>query len=527
MQRRHIVFIAGILAVLSTILPLGTAIIYAGHRAMEDERAHLGEYSDWTLMRAERNFDRISDVFRELQNTRWDPCSDAHIARMRKLAVDNLAVEEVGYFIDGKLACTSWGKVSLLVARGTPDARLAGGFGLYLNVMPQVSAGRPVIVVDRGDYNTLVSHQRFVDVLTDTPMTIGIATLDGRLIAVNGKAPDEVLRRAASADGTVHLGAHVYRSVHDGHFRAFAITDHAYVQSRMDRELWALIPLALLVSAALVGLIVWLTRRLLTPRRALAAAIRRREFHVLYQPIMEIATGLCVGAEALLRWRRDDGTDVPPDVFIPLAEEYHLIEPLTDMMIGCVVADLADMLRRDHDVHVAINISAADMQSGRFLPVLTEALAAAGVAPRQVWLEATERGFIDAALARQTLERARAQGHLVAIDDFGTGYSSLSQLATLPLDGLKIDKSFVDAIGRDAATSVVVPHVIEIGHGLNLLIIAEGVETLAQEAYLRAAGVGFAQGWLYAKALTASEFLAFQETTNGQRVSPFLASLAG
>ncbi|WP_459665884.1 EAL domain-containing protein, partial [Novosphingobium sp. 11B] len=237
--------------------------------------------------------------------------------------------------------------------------------------------------------------------------------------------------------------------------------------------------------------------------------------------------GLCVGAEALLRWQRSDGTSVSPEVFIPLAEKHRLIEPLTDMMIGCVVADLADMLRRERSVHVAINISAIDMQSGRFLPVLTHALAEAGVAPRQVWLEATERGFMDAAAARETLEKARAQGHMVAIDDFGTGYSSLAQLAALPLDALKIDKSFVDAIGREAATSVVVPHVIEIAHGLNLLIVAEGVETPEQEAYLRAAGVGFAQGWLYAKALPAGEFLAFQEATNGRRVSPFLTSLAG
>ncbi|MFT4055505.1 MAG: EAL domain-containing protein [Novosphingobium sp.] len=531
MQRHRIVFIAGILAVLATILPLGAAFIYARHRAIEAERAHLVEYSDWTLRRAERNFDRIRDVFRELQATRWQPCNEAHIARMRQLAVDNQSIEEVGYFADGKLACTSWGVVRQNVGRGTPDTwiegGIEGGYGLYLNVRPKVSGGGVVIAVDHGDYNTLVNHERFVDVLTDTPMTIGIATLDGRVVAVNGDAPSAAVAKAASADGFARIGPRVFASVHDGHFRAFAITDRAYIQRRMERELWALIPLGLLTSALLVALIVWMSRRRLTPERELEVAIRRRELHVLYQPIMEIATGLCVGAEALLRWQRADGTSVSPEVFIPLAEQHRLIEPLTDMMIGCVVADLADMLRRERSVHVAINISATDMQSGRFLPVLTNALAEAGVAPRQVWLEATERGFMDAAAARETLETARAQGHMVAIDDFGTGYSSLAQLAALPLDGLKIDKSFVDAIGRDAATSVVVPHVIEIAHGLNLLIVAEGVETREQEAYLRAAGVQFAQGWLYAKALPASEFLAFQEAANGQRVSPFLTSLAG
>jgi sensor c-di-GMP phosphodiesterase-like protein len=527
MQRHRIVLIAGILAVFATILPLAAAVIYARHRAVEAERAHLVEYSDWTLRRAERNFDRIRDVFRELQTTRWQPCNEAHIARMRQLAVDNQSIEEVGYFAGGKLACTSWGVVRQNVGRGTPDTWVEGGYGLYLNVRPKVSRGGVVIAVDHGDYNTLVNHERFVDVLTDTPMTIGIATLDGRVVAFNGDAPSDAVAKAAAGDGFARIGTRVFASVHDGHFRAFAITDRAYIQQRMERELWALVPLALLTSALLVALIVWTSRRRLTPERELEAAIRRRELHVLYQPIMEITTGLCVGAEALLRWQRGDGTSVSPEVFIPLAEQHRLIEPLTDMMIGCVIADLADMLRRERSVHVAINISAADMQSGRFLPILTSALAEAGVAPRQIWLEATERGFMDAAAARETLEKARAQGHLVAIDDFGTGYSSLAQLAALPLDALKIDKSFVDAIGREAATSVVVPHVIEIAHGLNLLIVAEGVETREQEAYLRAAGVGFAQGWLYAKALPASEFLAFRAAANGQRVSPFLTSLAG
>lgn len=527
MQQRRIVFIAGILAVLATILPLAAAAIYARHRAVEAERAHLVEYSSWTLQRAERNFERVRDVFRELQATHWEPCGEAQIARMRQLAVDNQSIEEVGYFIDGKLACTSWGIVRQNVGRGTPDTRIAGGYGLYLDVRPKVSGGHRVIAVDHGDYNTLVNHERFVDVLTDTPMTIGIATRDGRVIAVNGAAPADTVQKAAAGDGFARIGAHIFASVHDGHFRAFAITDRAFVQRRLQHELWSLLPLGLLTSTLLVGLIVWMSRRRLTPERELEDAIRRREFHVLYQPIMEIATGVCVGAEALLRWQRSDGTGVSPEVFVPLAEKHRLIEPLTDMMIGCVVADLADMLRRERSVHVAINISAADMQSGRFLPILTQALADARVAPQQVWLEATERGFIDAAAARETLEKARAGGHMVAIDDFGTGYSSLAQLASLPLDALKIDKSFVDAIGRDAATSVVVPHVIEIAHGLNLLIVAEGVETREQEAYLRAAGVGFAQGWLYAKALPASEFLAFQEAANGQRVSPFLTSLAG
>ena len=154
------------------------------------------------------------------------------------------------------------------------------------------------------------------------------------------------------------------------------------------------------------------------------------------------------------------------------------------------------------------------LQSGRFLAVLAKTLADANVASEQIWLEATERGFMNAAAARATIERARAAGHVIAIDDFGTGYSSLSLLETLPLDTLKIDKSFIRAIGKQAATSLVIPHIIEMGHSLNFKIVAEGVETEAQQVYLRDAGVEFAQGWLYSKALPADDFLAFHNLTN-------------
>jgi len=526
MQRRRIVLIAGFLAVLAAVLPLAGIATYARYRATQAERTHLTEYADWTLRRAERNFDRAKEVFAQVEGDGWKTCSEAHIARMRQLALDSAAVEEVGYFIGGKLACTSWGVVRQDIGHGTPDAQVPGGYGFFMNVRPKVSGGNIVIAITHGDYNVLVNRERFVDVMTDTPMTLALATRDGKLIAVNGDAGEAIAREAIGEGGFGHLGAHVYTSVRSPNFEAVAITDRALIQSRIDRELWVLVPLGLAISAFLVGLIVWLSRQRMSLEHELELAIRNREFRVLYQPIMELATGLCVGAEALLRWEQPDGTAVSPEVFIPLAEQNGLIAPLTDFVIEQVVADLADMLRRERSVHVAVNISAADIQSGRFLPVLAQALAASGVAPRQIWLEATERGFMDAAQARGTLEQARAAGHLVAIDDFGTGYSSLALLEALPLDALKIDKSFVDAIGQGAATSVVVPHIIEIAHGLTLKIVAEGVETPEQEAYLRAAGVGFAQGWLYAKALDAKAFLAFQQTTNGKRVSPFLTAIA-
>lgn len=524
MQRLRIVIIAGLLAILAALIPLVAIAGYARVRAQNAELAHLLEYSDWTLRRADHSFGKARRLLGILQREDWRACSPEHIARMRLLTIESGAVDEIGYFVDGRLACTGWGLVPAYVEirKLAPEIALPDGFGLRLNVQPTVTGATHMLEISRGNYNALISPDRLVDVLTDTDMTLGLATLDGRLIAMNGRADPVVIHRIAAGEELGRSDPHVSSSRRNGLLVAFAVTDRSVMEDRVDREVWVLIPVGLLASALLLGLIFWISQQRLSLERELAISIRKREFRVFYQPIIELSSGLCVGAEALLRWQRPDGSSVHPDFFIPFAEYHGVMGKLTDLMIECVMADLAPMLRRERGVHIAINISSGDMQSGRFLPVLDRAMAASGVAPRQIWLEATERGFMNASAARRTVDKARARGHLVAIDDFGIGYSSLSMLERLPLDTLKIDKSFVEAIGKGAATSVVVPHVIEMAHGLDLHIVAEGVETPEQEAYLREAGVEFVQGWLYAKALSPAEFIAFFEKKNAGREPSFL-----
>lgn len=516
MSRRTIIAIASILAVLAAVLPLAGIAVYARHSASEYEKRHLEEYAGWTLKRTERSLNFARGAIRQLEREGLSGCSPAQIARMRQLTLETRSVEEIGYFIDGRLACTGWGKVRQPVAAGTPDLRFEDGYGLHLRMRTKLSGGLTMNALSHGSYNALMHPDSMIDVLTDTAMTLGIASLDGRVIAVSGPVAPGLLKRVASANAAAsgREGRLMYASVANDHLRAFAISDYSLAEKRADGALWYLVPLGLATSALLVGLVLLASRQRLSPQNELAIAVRKREFVTRYQPIIELATGLCVGAEALIRWERPDGASISPEMFIPLAEDTGLIEPLTDIVIERVVADLAQWLGENAGIHIAINISSADMQSGRFLAVLAKALAEAGVSPAQIWLEATERGFMNAVAARATIERARQAGHIVAIDDFGTGYSSLSLLETLPLDTLKIDKSFVDAIGTQAATSVVIPHIIEMGHGLNFKIVAEGVETEAQETYLREAGVEFVQGWRYSKALTAQEFRVFHERTN-------------
>ncbi|MGF7146607.1 sensor c-di-GMP phosphodiesterase-like protein [Sphingomonas zeicaulis] len=526
MRRKKILFVATVLAIGAGIAPLVVAGHMSEKRALQAEQDYLAANARWTMRRANLNLTQAEQGLRAIEQERWQDCSPAHIARMRQLAVDNPAIDEIGYYQHGRLVCTSWGTVDKLVLYGTPDQIRPGGFALFASVKPQVSGAGAMVVLSHRSHNALVARERLVDVLTNRPMTLGIATEDGRPIAAAGAVDAHTFNQIVTGVAEGADDDHLFATTHGNQLIAFAIADRASLQRRIDGERWALLPIGLLVSVVLIGLIAWVSRLRLSPYHALAIAIRKREFVANYQPIMDLSSGQCVGAEALIRWRLPDGAHVMPDVFIPLAEETGLISKLTDLMIERVVEDLSRMLNEERSVHVAINIAAEDFDSGRFLPVLAHALERSGIQPGQIWIEAVERGFINTPAARRTIEAARAAGHLVAIDDFGTGYSNLSLLEALPLDALKIDKAFIDAIGRNAATSVVTPHIIEMAHGLGITIVAEGVETPAQEAYLRAAGVQLAQGWLYSPALPADAFVSFYRQRNGGVEPAFLRSVA-
>ena len=240
-------------------------------------------------------------------------------------------------------------------------------------------------------------------------------------------------------------------------------------------------------------------------------ALSREQFHLVYQPQVSYREQRVVGVEALLRWQHPEHGLVPPDLFIPLAEQNGTIIPIGEWVLD----HACRQLREWHDqgftqLRMAVNLSTVQLHHAELPRVVNNLMQIYRLPPRSLELEVTETGLMeDISTAAQHLLSLRRSGALIAIDDFGTGYSSLSYLKSLPLDKIKIDKSFVPDLLDDDDDATIVRAIIQLGKSLGMQVIAEGVETAEQEAYIIAEGCHEGQGYYYSKPLPARELAVF------------------
>jgi diguanylate cyclase (GGDEF)-like protein/PAS domain S-box-containing protein len=233
----------------------------------------------------------------------------------------------------------------------------------------------------------------------------------------------------------------------------------------------------------------------------LRTAIENDELRLHYQPAIELDSGRVVGVEALLRWEHPELGLLQPDRFIPLAEQTGLIVPIGEWVLEEACRQLMEW--GDHDITMAVNVSPRQLASESLVDAVTHALRTADLRPSRLWLEITESAVIgdpEAAVAK--LHQLKDLGVRLAVDDFGVGYSSLANLRELlPVDALKIDRSFVNGLDLNADDRAIVESVIRLAHSLSLNAVAEGVETANQAALLTALDCTHAQGFHYAKPL--------------------------
>ena len=236
----------------------------------------------------------------------------------------------------------------------------------------------------------------------------------------------------------------------------------------------------------------------------LRRALERREFVVHYQPLVESATRHPIGVEALVRWARPGDAMVPPGQFIPLAEETGLIVPLGAWVLDAACRQFTDWLNAGLNLKLlAVNLSPVQFRHPDMVEMVADTLRETGMPPERLELEITEGALMDIVETEAKLKALKDLGVRLSIDDFGTGFSSMAYLKRFPIDKLKVDQSFVRDISDQRADMEIVSAIISLAKGLNLDILAEGVETHAQLEALKTLDCTYAQGYLFSRPVAA------------------------
>lgn len=245
----------------------------------------------------------------------------------------------------------------------------------------------------------------------------------------------------------------------------------------------------------------------------LKKAIVNKELEVFYQPQIDTLSGKVCGAEALIRWRHPEKGLVPPNEFLPAAEEYNLIEEIDMFGLLQAVSDIKAYSASNIPMSISVNFSAQTICSAKTVPVIKRYLEQSGIDPSLLVIEITETSLMeDLTRSKDIIQQISMLGVHIALDDFGTGYSSMGYLMRYPTNYLKIDKEFITDINSDEALKIVTGNLIKLGHSLSMTIVAEGVETQAELAVLQDFGCDVIQGFYYSKPLPRKDFGSFVNT---------------
>ncbi|GFM54573.1 cyclic diguanylate phosphodiesterase [Pseudomonas cichorii] len=516
----HPWLLALLAALLSAAVFLFGSFGLAMHQARQNESLQMNAQGERFLVRLEQLFGQLRAGLDQLEQQPLRRCSPEMVGRLREVISSNRFIYEAAYVGDAR-TCSSWPRPRVLRELREPDIR-GPTYDYWLNTSTQPDDNLAALVMGRGDFRVSTSRGHLTDVVDLPSGGSLLVVLDNgtRAIPVLGPAqawppvenwsPDNATTLITTANQLIYR-----MPTQSPEYQLVLITPRTDLQVKITGAWWLLVPASLLMSLCIAALVLQLMQQRKSLGAELSGALRRGELKVLYQPIFNLESGLCAGAEALVRWRRPDGTLTSPDLFIPLAENTGQIRQITDFVLQQSLEKLGPLLRANPHLYVSVNLAACDVIAPRIGRVTARLLALHKVAARQIAFEVTERGLIDVVVARNHLQMLRDRGHQILIDDFGTGYCSLAYLQTLPVDCLKIDKAFIDALGHDAASSGVAPHIIRMAHALQLRVIAEGIEFESQAHLLKSEGVVYGQGWLFARPLTATRFCEL--VTGGRR----------
>ncbi|MGE5147166.1 MAG: EAL domain-containing protein [Candidatus Eiseniibacteriota bacterium] len=511
-QVRRTLLILGLIVV--GLAPLASALLLAYVFALDEVRGELNRAAGAVFTAADGLLEKSLTELTQVQDLAGARCDDATVRRLRDGVYRSTSVREIDLF-DASLQpyCSNFGPVAF--DYGAAVTHKVPASGVFLRVMTTTALHEQSVVMfyrtpgGRG-LSAVIHPDQFLERLdvaaSSKGMYLSLALADGTPIA--SRLPEDA--------SPITLRTYAGRSGARFSLVASAAADRRLVWARLERVLPGFAGVGLLMSALLLWLLVRIVRRRSSLEAALQIAIKRDELEIHYLPTIDIATNRCVGGEALVRWRHPERGLLPPAVFIGLAEETGLIVQMTRWLLRRVAEEIASRFSGRAGMHFGVNLAARHFHDDAIVREVREALDAVRLPATTLVLEATERQMVDdgEGEAAIVMARLRALGCAIAVDDFGTGHNGLAFLQKFDLDYVKIDKLFVETIGTDAVSRPVLDAIIDLGQRLGVTLIAEGVETPEQLAYLRQRGVRYAQGFLFARPMPFQAFAGFVERYN-------------
>jgi sensor c-di-GMP phosphodiesterase-like protein len=491
-------------------LPIAASLNLARREALEREQDYIVAQARNALARSDMTADQLIAGTQAIAG--FDDrtiCSDAGIDRMRQIDLGSTLLQAVGHVEGTRMTCSSFaGRQAFDIGR--PDFISRKGTSIRTDVR-LIDPHRSYLVVGYRSFVGIVHKDLVLSFVDPAPdLAVGIFTASKRrLLATRGDVAPSWLGTGPTGDMVFQSGDRIVAIVHSRRYDLGAVASLpvAHAAGFVRQAALILVPLGIAVGLLLSAVLIYVIHNRASLPGLLRQAIKAREFHLVYQPVVDLPAGRIIGVEALIRWRRSRGDAMPPDRFIAIAEKAGLMRQLTAHVLDLLAADARAILPTAPRLHFAVNFAADDMHRDDIVDQVRHFLDRSGIEPRQLIVEATERSLLDVDLARSTMRQLRAIGVRIAIDDFGTGYSSLGHLAQLEIDFIKIDRIFVQSLGTESASSQVAGRIIDMARDLDLCLIAEGVETAEQERLLGAMAVGLAQGYRYSRPLALEDLL--------------------
>lgn len=500
---------------LASLVPMAVLLVGSYYRAIRRSQTWLEAEIDRSIRRTNSLLETADTLLSRIAADTDGGSNPETFKFIRRYVYDDPRFREVG-IIDqrGFLVLSSLGPVNPPIEipakyRADPkqtSMQILGPFKTAL--MKEKSLILSLPTQGQGEVNLLVDPAVLTYFLDDIELGpkgfIAFVKPDGRLIGGAGSLPIEApTLKPIRAASTLRVG----RSTRHPDVKIVGEIPLAWVLRYWQRDLIMGVPFALLCGGVLISLFIWSARRIYGIENDIRVGLKNHEFVVYYQPIIDLHTQQCIGSEALVRWQHPNLGFIPPDSFIPIAEQTGLIRELSEWVIQQVIQDQAD-LQGESCQYVSINLSPTLLDSQDLLDHVTRILAKTAFPAQRILFEVTETKLVEAAHSKH-LGGFRHLGIRLALDDFGTGYSSLGYLDKFEFDCLKIDRCFVQRIQSPEIGHPIVDSLIGLGQSLGLELVAEGVETEEQCSYLQEAGVRYVQGWLFAKAMPLSDFKQF------------------